>query len=211
MRPQRIFLIRHARSVANEDETLYQLIPDSLIPLSSNGRVQASEAGIRLKSILVSKKAQFYVSPYLRTRQTFSAIVEHWHDIQYRIYEEPRLREQDWGNLTNHSRSRDIKEEQDTVGPFFYRIPNGESGADVYDRVSTFLETMHRDFLKPDYPENAILVTHGLTMRLFLMRWFHWTVEEFHSLKNPPNCHIAEMILGPDGKYHLGESDGLTE
>jgi hypothetical protein len=23
------------------------------------------------------------------------------------------------------------------------------------------------------------LVTHGLTMRVFLMRWFHWTVESF--------------------------------
>jgi broad specificity phosphatase PhoE len=24
-------------------------------------------------------------------------------------------------------------------------FPNGESGADVYDRVSTFMETLHRD------------------------------------------------------------------
>ena len=53
---------------------------------------------------------------------------------------------------------------------FYYRIPDGESGADVYDRVSTFLETLYRDFAKPDYPENTIIVTHGMTLRLFFMR-----------------------------------------
>ena len=30
-------------------------------------------------------------------------------------------------------------------GRFFYRFPDGESGADVYDRVSAFLGTFHRD------------------------------------------------------------------
>ena len=25
---------------------------------------------------------------------------------------------------------------------------------------------------------SLVLVTHGLTLRIFLMKWFHWTVEE---------------------------------
>jgi len=52
----------------------------------------------------------------------------------------------------------------------FYRIPFGESGADVYDRVSTFLDTLHRAFESPDFPSTMILVGHGLLNRLFFMR-----------------------------------------
>ena len=74
---------------------------------------------------------------------------------------------------------------RDAYGTFYYRISEGESGADVYDRVSDFFGTLHRDFEKPDFPANALIVTHGMTLRLFLMRWFHWTVEEFEQLANP--------------------------
>ncbi|NQU29736.1 MAG: histidine phosphatase family protein, partial [Anaerolineae bacterium] len=86
---------------------------------------------------------------------------------------------------------------------FYFRIPDGESGADVFDRVSTFLETLHRDFRKPDFPENALIVTHGMTLRLFLMRWYHWTVEEFENIRNPKNCQIIVMEKQDDDKYEL--------
>ena len=45
------------------------------------------------------------------------------------------------------------------------------------------MDTLHRDFQKTDFPQNVLIVTHGLTMRLFLMRWFHWTVSEFEALR----------------------------
>lgn len=50
------------------------------------------------------------------------------------------------------------------------------SGADVFDRVSSFLETLHRDMKKGHCKENILLVSHGLTCRLFLMRYYHWEV-----------------------------------
>ena len=53
----------------------------------------------------------------------------------------------------------------------------------VFDRLSGAMDTMHRDFVKDDFPENMIVVSHGLTIRLFLMRWFHWTVEQFEKLR----------------------------
>ncbi|MCJ7695420.1 MAG: histidine phosphatase family protein, partial [Anaerolineaceae bacterium] len=71
------------------------------------------------------------------------------------------------------------------------------------DRVSTFLESLHRDFQKHDSPENVLIVTHGMMLRLFLMRWFHWSVEEFESLRNPKNCQIAVMQKGADERYTL--------
>jgi broad specificity phosphatase PhoE len=62
------------------------------------------------------------------------------------MYEEPRLREQDFGNLQNPSAMAVCQEERERFGSFYYRFPQGESGADVYDRVSGFMETMHRRF-----------------------------------------------------------------
>ena len=44
------------------------------------------------------------------------------------------------------------------------------------------------------HPEvNIICVTHGLTLRLFLMRWFQYTVEEFEESWNPENTGTVVM------------------
>ena len=96
-----------------------------------------------------------------------------------------------------------IRQERDEYGTFYFRIQDGESGADVFDRTSTFLETMYRDFNKPDYPENTLIVTHGLTLRIFLMRWLHWSVEEYENVKNPKNCEVLILEQNSAGKYEL--------
>ncbi|GAA3041762.1 hypothetical protein GCM10020000_20720 [Streptomyces olivoverticillatus] len=66
-----------------------------------------------------------------------------------------------------------------------------------------FLESLWRSFEDPDHPPNVLIVTHGLTMRLFCMRWLHWTVAEFECLSNPGNAESRMLLLGPDGRYHL--------
>ena len=53
---------------------------------------------------------------------------------------------------------------------------HNNSGADVYDRVSIFLESMYRDMYKGRCGQNAIIVSHGLFCRLFLTRFYHWPV-----------------------------------
>jgi hypothetical protein len=40
-------------------------------------------------------------------------------------------------------------------------------------------------------------------MRLFCMRWFHWTVEEFETLSNPSNGETRALVLGESGRYVL--------
>ena len=49
----------------------------------------------------------------------------------------------------------------------------------------------------------VILVTHGLTLRIFLMRWYKWTVEMFESVHNPSNSQILVMNQGSGGRYTL--------
>jgi len=144
-----------------------------------------------------------YVSPYKRTRQTYQCIKESVGTNVVKAVEDPRLREQDWGHLRSANANEDIVRNRHIYSLFYYRIPDGESGADVYDRVSTFFETLHRDFNKPDFPRNVLIVTHGMTLRLFLMRWFHWSVEEFENLRNLRNGQVIVMQQESDGHYIL--------
>ena len=41
--------------------------------------------------------------------------------------------------------------------------------------------------------ERALIVTHGLTIRCFVMRFLHLSVEQFDSLANPHNCEIVTL------------------
>ena len=129
-----------------------------------------------------------YCSPWIRARETAEHIKTVINCKKY--YEDPRLREQEWGNFREDVLTLKIRKERALFGTFFYRMPYGESGADVYDRVSTFLETMYRDFYKDCCPEHIIVVSHGLAIKAFLMRFFHWSVEQFEQMKNPENCEI---------------------
>ena len=62
---------------------------------------------------------------------------------------------------------------------------------------------MFRDFETPRSPDSILIVTHGLTMRLFCMRWFHWSVEYFEALENPENGGYVVLERQPDLKYRL--------
>ena len=203
MRPERILLIRHGKSEGNADRKRLESVPDYALNLTPEGLEQARLAGREISRLIGDETLQVYLSPYYRTRQTYQQISESIAGNVVRVFEDLRLREQDWGHLRELELNEQIKQERSKFGHFYFRIPDGESGADVYDRVSTFLETLHRDFEKPDYPKNVLIVTHGMTLRLFLMRWFHWSVEEFEALRNPGNCQIVVMQKQEGERYAL--------
>lgn len=207
MKAKRIFLIRHGQSLSNADPDAHATIPDWKIPLTDLGRVQSAIAGKAITLSIVNAGLGVYVSPYRRTRETWDCMKAAMTDpCQYDIRwvkEDPRLREQEWGHLRTAEQSDAIDAERQSYGPFFYRIPDGESGADVYDRCTGFLDTLYRDFEKPDFPSHVLIVTHGFTMRVLLMRWLHWSIEEFHLLQNSKNCQIAELQLCLNDRYRL--------
>ncbi|MBW5484912.1 histidine phosphatase family protein [Streptomyces bambusae] len=200
-RPRRIVLLRHGESEGNIDDTVYEREPDHALRMTPAGRAQAMAAGARLREVFGDERISAYVSPYRRTLQTFRDL--RLDPARVRMREEPRLREQDWGNWQDREDVQRQKAYRDAYGHFFYRFAQGESGADVYDRVGAFLESLYRSFEAPDHPPNVLLVTHGLTMRLFCMRWFHWSVAEFESLSNPGNGSTRMLLLGDDGRYRL--------
>lgn len=211
-RPQRILFIRHGESAANTDYSCRSRTPDHKIPLTEKGCLQARTAGAEIAKILNGEKVATYISPFLRTRQTAEELMSQIPSAQLdRTREDPRIREQEWGNYQNFADINRIDKERKEFGIFFYRLPMGESGADVYDRVTTFLDTLYRDFEKPDYPPNALIVTHGLTLRLLLMRWLHWSVETFEDTRNPRNCEFFQMSLDASGHYQLSEPFPMKE
>jgi hypothetical protein len=114
----------------------------------------------------------------------------------------------------NPRKVRTAKAERRTFGRFFFRFPNGEAGLDVYNRVSSFLATMSRDLLQMEAAPhvdmanlNILIVTHGLTLRLLLMRYFQLSVEEFEQSYNSQNAKLVviERIEIPSSS----SSDGV--
>lgn len=203
MKPKRIILIRHGESEGNFDNSLYETTPDYALKLTPKGVLQAAQAGKDIKSMIDNESLYVYLSPFFRTRETYKHINTSISDNVTKAIEDPRIREQDWGHLRHPDDNKGIIKERDEFSTFYFRIPDGESGADVYDRVTTFLDTLHRDFEKHNFPDNVLIVSHGMTIRLFLMRWFHWSVEEFESLHNPKNCQIIIMEKQTDDHYTL--------
>ena len=192
-RPQAIIFIRHGESEGNLDTQRYSTTPDALIKLTPAGVQQAKELGTRLKERLRGRHLLVYVSPYARTRQTARiALAELKSQVKLWV-EDPRLREQEFSG--SFQRDRVPYEERIRYGKFFFRWPGGESAADVYDRASLFLDTLHRDFSKHTARNDVVLVfTHGLTARVLLMRWMHFSVETFELTSNPPNCGCLELV-----------------
>ncbi|XP_073309359.1 phosphoglycerate mutase-like protein AT74 [Primulina huaijiensis] len=214
--PKRIILVRHGESEGNMDGSAYTTTPDYKIPLTPFGVDQANRAGSDIRHVVsdggVSSnwKVYFYVSPYQRARSTLREIGRAFPKRRIiGVREECRIREQDFGNFQIAQRMKVIKETRERFGRFFYRFPEGESAADVYDRVSSFLESLWRDIdmnrLQQESSDdlNLLIISHGLAIRVFLMKWFKWTAEQFEYLNNLGNCEFRVMQLGLGGDYSL--------
>ncbi|KAJ4419536.1 hypothetical protein N0V85_000977 [Neurospora sp. IMI 360204] len=214
-KPRLIILIRHAQSEGNKNRDIHQTIPDHRVKLTEEGWQQAYDAGRRLRKLLrADDTVQFFTSPYRRTRETTEGILatltsddpepSPFKRNHIKVYEEPRLREQDFGNFQPCSAEMErMWQERADYGHFFYRIPNGESAADAYDRVSGFNESLWRQFNDDDFASVCVLVTHGLMSRVFLMKWYHFSVEYFEDLRNVNHCEFLIMRNNDSGKYIL--------
>ncbi|KAG7285278.1 hypothetical protein NEMBOFW57_009899 [Staphylotrichum longicolle] len=215
-RPRLIILVRHAQSEGNKNRDIHQTIPDHRVKITQEGWQQAYEAGRRLRGMLREDDTlHFFTSPYRRTRETTEGILatltsddpepSAFKRDKIKVYEEPRLREQDFGNFQPCSAEMErMWQERADYGHFFYRIPNGESAADAYDRISGFNESLWRQFGEDDFASVCVLVTHGLMSRVFLMKWYHFSVEYFEDLRNVNHCEFLIMRRNDDnGKYIL--------
>ncbi len=184
-----IKLVRHGESQANIAESGQISVADHLVPLTEKGFEQAKQAGVKLGSSFL-KQSLIYTSPFLRTKQTLTAILEgaEVSPEEIKVREDPRLREVEHGYFDVPAQKAMIN----TYGHFYYRYQGGESAADCYDRVSGFLESFVRSLQKTQ-SKQAVIITHGLALRVFVMRFLHLTVEQFDQMANPNNADIITV------------------
>ncbi|KAL2160065.1 hypothetical protein VTH06DRAFT_1720 [Thermothelomyces fergusii] len=161
-------------SEGNKNRDIHQTVPDHRVKLTPEGWQQAYDAGRRLRAMLREDDTlHFFTSPYRRTRETTEGILatltsddpepSPFKRDKIKVYEEPRLREQDFGNFQPCSAEMErMWQERADYGHFFYRIPNGESAADAYDRISGFNESLWRQFGEDDFASVCVLGARGV-------------------------------------------------
>lgn len=112
-------------------------------------------------------------------------------DAGMRYLEDPRLREVEHG-LADVSKQETLRK---IHSYFFYRMADGgESPSDCFDRICHFLDTMKRQSVRKG-KKKALVVSHGLAIRCFVMRFLHLTIEDFDRMQNPKNGDI--ITIGP--------------
>jgi broad specificity phosphatase PhoE len=160
--PPTIYFIRHGETDWNVEGRLQG---QTDIPLNARGRVQAEEAGIRLRDLVQSCADLDYVaSPMGRTRETMERLrrIVGLHPTFYRL--DDRLIELTfgtWEGLTwKEVRAREPQaaaaRERDKWG---YVPPGGESYAMLAERIRPILADLTRD---------TVVVAHGGVARAFL-------------------------------------------
>merc|ERR1711934_804722 len=111
--PKRLIFVRHGQSQGNVDHAIYRTSPDNALHLTEKGWEQALCAGRELKAIIGEETVQWYVSPYVRTRETFHAIAKAWSGHSRLSWnEDPRIREQDFGNFQDPDKMLQCKNER---------------------------------------------------------------------------------------------------
>ena len=197
-------LVRHGESTQNTGEVDFQEVGDHNISLTAKGEDQAFQLGRKIGYDRL-KAALIYHSPYLRTKQTrkqmlLGAGFSEAEVEEVPSYEDLLIREVEfgYGDVDAQLANRNIH------GYFYYRFEGGESPAGAYDRITGFIENLwsqvKRKFrfefirrLLRLQPREVFVVGHGLSHRLFVMRWLHLTVEQFDTLANPDNCDVITI------------------
>ncbi|KAH8749511.1 hypothetical protein F5883DRAFT_694843 [Diaporthe sp. PMI_573] len=73
---------------------------------------------------------------------------------------------------------------------------------------SGFNESLWRQFGEGDFASVCVLVTHGLMSRVFLMKWYHFSVKYFEDLLDINHCELLIMNKQESGKYVLEINSG---
>lgn len=106
------------------------------------------------------------------------------------VIEDFKIREQDQGIELTSSYSPEMKSKRLEQGIYNYKIPGGESGADVELRVELFLKNLFKRENSDNWPVNPIITTHSMTMRIMIKNLLGLSVEDFEMMESPKNGDI---------------------
>ncbi|ESL11329.1 phosphoglycerate mutase [Trypanosoma rangeli SC58] len=200
---KRIIFVRSGKSLADVDIGAHVTTPDWRISIVPEGEEECYRAGRHVAEMVGDEPVYFYFSPYLRSRQSFKHMLRGYDEYRSEhkmdgnsiigVREDVRLRDVDIGRYRSKDELLKHLREREVYGRFYYRFPHGESGADVCDRVTSFLDAFRRERLDFAMDTNVVILTHGQTIRMFVKRWFHLTVDTFHLMKSPPTGSLSTL------------------
>ena len=176
-----LHFVRHGETAGNAERRFQW--PDT--PLSEQGLAQAAAVAATL--VETTHATALLSSDYRRTMQTAEAIGTR---LGLPIVEEAALRERNFG-IARGRLYADIGEELLKLWREpRYRIEQGESWADVYDRVGAFLDSVRA---APPARE-LVLVTHGGAMSVALSIIAGTRIDKFEVMALE-NCAVRTVTL----------------
>ncbi|HYJ48462.1 MAG TPA: histidine phosphatase family protein [Microbacterium sp.] len=205
-----LWLIRHGESIANSAASRAELegldripidIRDADVPLSPTGEEQADALGTWVGSHNAAIDI-FWVSPYLRARQTLAMALAGSGSASTATVDE-RLRDRELGVLdllTTHGVARYQPAEAERrrhLGKFYHRPPGGESWADVALRLRSFL---HDALNTPG--STGLVVAHDAVVMLFLyllLPMEEAELLEFAAANTVLNASVTHIVRRDEG------------
>ena len=184
----KIILLRHGESEGNVDHTVYERVFDHDIELTTKGINQSIDAGKTIHKIIKEAPLDVFVSPYMRTRQTWEGVRKGLARNNINVDLDPRLREQEHKIFKNSAERSRIFKERDKMGKFWYRFGNAEAGVDVYSRINTFLSELRMDRKIFEHENDCLIVAHEIALRAIIMKLFRLDVNDFDNLPEIENC-----------------------
>jgi len=179
-----VILIRHGES----EDNINKVYSRDTTFLTSKGREQILHTKERLKEFKFEK---VYCSPLKRTKETLEL-------LNLKGEEEPSLREVDFGIFKGKTFSEIVNiyplESKlwidETIN---YKIPQGESVFEAYNRIATFLDRLIFE------DKDALLITHDGIVRLVLC-WVLDSPDSFFKFKLN-NGSISRITIKDESKY----------
>ncbi len=207
-KPNNFVIVRHGVSEGNEASKAawqgdlshyteeFLQTPGHRWHLAEQGEAQAAVAGEWIMKNIAEHFDRYYVSPYVRTRET--AIALNLPSPRWRLNRS--IRERDGGDLDNRPRvtmesypQYELSAIAARINPLYAAFPNGESIASVAeDRVKNMLDTFDR---KCD-GQNVVCMSHGNYIWATRLVVEHLSDEEWLEQWHDPNdtIHNCEVF-----------------
>jgi len=164
-----IYMVRHGEVPLNQKKVAFNALDESL---TEEGRRQTEKladrlASVKLDAIFVSntKRGHETALPIAKEKNISPKTDERLNDCNYGIF----------ANLTKERAEEKYpqafrKREEDKYN---VPIPEGESFADVATRWRSFFADLKKKKL-----ENILIVTHGTNLKVFLMEYLRYNVDD---------------------------------
>jgi len=184
---EKVVLLRHGET--DQHEAL-----DPFTPINETGKKQAVCVGQEFDGNWLWA-CNIFCSSHLRCRQTLEGMCAENESFRHaKVFYDPNLREVEYGpGVTWEDIEYELKCSERKKSKFYYRFKGGESPADAYIRACLFWESAQRQAYRSG-KKNLLVISHGMMIRVLVMRWMHWLPEDYDKMVNVGNCQPVQIV-----------------